>query len=49
MSRRKSTKKWFVDHDVRVLSRPASTPDLNVIEITSTLCDIGRYLCFFLF
>lgn len=28
----KSTKKWFGDHNVRVLSWPASSPDLNVIE-----------------
>lgn len=28
----KSTKKWFGDHDVNVLSWPSSSPDLNVIE-----------------
>lgn len=28
----KSTKKWFEEHDMRVLAWPSSSPDLNVIE-----------------
>lgn len=28
----KVTKKWFGDHDIKVLSWPSSSPDLNVIE-----------------